>query len=77
MEKGAEVDELKKPSFSEKRKADRLPIAQAFLKIISAQIEVKEDETKFSKQIQGKFQFIFEINYLCGLHFTWGFFTAS
>jgi hypothetical protein len=53
MEKGAEVVELKKPSFSEKRKADRLPIAQAFLKIISAQIEVKEDETKFSKQIQG------------------------
>jgi hypothetical protein len=33
--------------------SDGPSIAQVFLKIISAQIEVKEDETKFSKQIQG------------------------
>jgi hypothetical protein len=32
--------------------SDGPSIAQVFLKIISAQIEVKEDETKFSKQIQ-------------------------
>lgn len=31
-----------------------LPVAQLFLKIIAAQIEVKEEEPKFSRQIQGK-----------------------
>lgn len=47
--------------------ADAPPLAQVFLKIISARIEVKEEERKFSEQIQGQFEFkmILNFNYFC------------
>ena len=54
MEKG-KVDDLKKRAASDIEKNEHLPIAQVFLKIISAQIEVKDEETKLIKQIQGTF----------------------